>query len=266
MINFKKEKIDERKIIKIIKKYINKKIFKYYFIETDLQKLPDISYPEKGDLEYQKKLIDKFDQTQSQTSSMTCPHLMELLLMKFDSKQNFSFLDVGGEKIDFYLELKKNFKNIEYFLFNQKSMLDPFHKIRDEFNFKDLHLIDNLDDISDNYDFINFGSCIQYFNNYEVFLEKVTRSSKFIFFSGTHLYDKIGNNQNKNVVVKQLNVASQTNYLFFFCRKDFFKIFEEKEYNFIFESKNLTDKINYNNLKYKFMNIQYSDFLFSKKI
>ncbi len=34
----------------------------------------------------------------------------------------------------------------------------------------------------------------------------------------------------------------------------------------MFESKNLTDKVNYDNLKHKFMNIQYSDFLFSKKI
>ena len=40
---------------------------------------------------------------------MTCPHLMELLLMKFDNNQNFNFLDIGGEKIDFYLSLKKNF-------------------------------------------------------------------------------------------------------------------------------------------------------------
>lgn len=90
MIDFKKEKIDEIKIITIIKKYINKKIFKYYFIETNLQKLPDISYPEKGNLEYQKKLIDKFNKKQTQTSSMTCPHLIELLLMKFDSNENFT--------------------------------------------------------------------------------------------------------------------------------------------------------------------------------
>lgn len=144
-------------------------------------------------------------------------------------------------------------------------MLDPFFKIKDEFNFKDLHFIDSLNDISDSYDFINFGSCIQYFNDYEAFLEKVTWNSKFIFFSGTHLYDNLDNNHNKNVIVKQLNVKSQTNYLFFFCREDFFKFLKKKEYNLIFEKKNLTDKINYNNLKHKFINIQYSDFLFSKK-
>lgn len=255
-----------RLLPKIIRRLINKKFFNYYFLKTDLQNLPDVNYPEKAELEYQKELIEKFNQTQTQTSSMTCPHLMELLIMKFDSNQNFNFLDIGGEKIDFYLSFKKNFKNAKYFLYNQKSMIDPFHNIQKEFKYDDLNIIDNLENVFDNnYDFVNFGSCIQYFNNYQMVLENITNNSKHIFFSGTHLYDTSNDEQVKNIIVKQVNVLPQVNYLFFFNRKVFFKIFKEKGYNFVFESKNLTDKINYDNFKNYLKDIQYSDFLFSKK-
>ena len=254
-----------RLLPKVLRRLINKKFFKYYFLRTDLKNLPNINYPEKADLEYQKELIEKFKKSQSQSSSMTCPHLMELLLMKFESYQNFNFLDIGGEKIDFYLSLKKNFKNAKYFLYNQKSMIDPFYKIQKEFKYDDFNIIDNLEDIfHNNYDFVNFGSCIQYFDNYQEVLENITNNSKHIFFSGTHLYDTFNDDQIKNIIVKQVNVLPQVNYLFFFNRKIFFKIFEEKGYNFVFESKNLTDKINYDNFNYYLKNIQYSDFLFSK--
>lgn len=64
--------------------------------------------------------------------------------------------------------------------------------------------------------------------------------------------------------MKQLNVLPQINYLFFFNRNSFFKIFLEKEYNLIFEKKNLTDEVNYDNFNYLLKDIQYSDFLFQK--
>ena len=48
-----------RLLPKIIRRLINKKFFKYYFLKTDLQNLPKISYPEKTELEYQKELIEK---------------------------------------------------------------------------------------------------------------------------------------------------------------------------------------------------------------
>ena len=257
-----REKIPKniRRILpKIIRRLINKKIFKYYFLKTDLKNLPNLNYPQKGSLEYQKNLIKIFNNIKIQTSSMTCPHLIELLLMKFKTDESFNFLDIGGEKIDFYLSLK-------YFLYNQKSMIEQFHQIKLEFKYNDFHIIDNFEEIfKDNYDFVNFGSCIQYFDNYEEVLKRITNNSKYVFFSGTHLYDSLTEDFNKNIIVKQVNVLPQTNYLYFFNRKNFFKIFTEKEYELIFESKNLTDKINYGNFENYFKNVQYSDFLFSKK-
>ena len=263
-----REKIPKniRRIVpKIIRRQIDKKFFRYYFLKTNLKNLPQLNYPEKGNLEYQKKLIELFDLSKNQSSFMTCPHLINLLASKFETDKIFNILDIGGEKIDFYLNLKKNFKNVKYFLYNQESITETFHKIKLEFNYQDFYVIDKLGEIlNTNYDFINLGSCIQYFDNYEEVLKKITKNSKYIFFSGTHLYDSDDIIFEKNTVVKQVNVMPQINFLYFFNRKNFFKIFFEKKYNLIFEKKNLTDEVNYDNFKSYLKNISYSDFLFEK--
>ena len=263
-----REKIPKniRRIIpKIIRRQIDKRFFRYYFLKTNLKNLPQLNYPEKGNLEYQKKLIEQFNLSKNQASFMTYPQLIKLLTTKFETNKIFNFLDIGGEKIDFYLNLKKNFKNVKYFLYNQKSITDTFHKIKLEFNYNDFYVIDKLDEILNmNYDFINLGSCIQYFDNYEDVLKKITKNSKYIFFSGTHLYDSEESVFEKNIVVKQVNVMPQINFLYFFNRKNFFKIFFEKKYNLEFENKNLTDKVNYDNFNSYLKNISYSDFLFEK--
>ncbi len=259
-------KIVKKMIPRFIRQKINKIFFKYYFLPTNLKNLPQLNYPVYGDYEYQKNLIKIFNEKKKQTSFMTCPHLLELLLMKFNNFENLNFLDVGGEKIDFYLDLKKNFKNAKYFLFNQKSITEPFHEIQKKYNFNDFFVIDDLPEIfKKKYDFVNFGSCIHYINNYEELLQRISEISKYIFFSGTHLYDSDNEIFKKNMVVKQVNTLPKVNYNFFYNRKTFFEIFEKKDFELIFESLNLTDMVNYENFNSNIKNIQYSDFLFSKK-
>ena len=265
-----REKIPKnvRRILpKIIRRQIDKSFFKYYFLKTNFKNLPHLNYPEKGNLEYQKELIKKFNFSKKQSSFMTYPNLIKLLSSKFEFDKILNILDIGGEKIDFYLSLKENFKNVRYFLHNQKSITNSFHMIKSEFDYKNFYIVDELNEIlTENFDFVNFGSCIQYFDNYEEVLKKITKNSKYIFFSGTHLYDSSNMIFNKNIVVKQVNVLPQINYLFFFNRKNFFKIFFDNEYDLVFEKQNLTDKVNYDNFNNFLENIQYSDFLFSKKV
>ena len=44
---------------KIFRRLINKKFFRYYFLKTNFKNLPYLNYPEKGNLEYQKTLIQR---------------------------------------------------------------------------------------------------------------------------------------------------------------------------------------------------------------
>ena len=197
---------------------------------------------------------------------MTYPNFIELLLKKFESSDSFKFLDIGGERIDFFLDLKKNFKGVNYFIFNQETMIEPFYKIKTEFEYKDFNIVDRIEEIFDvHFDFINFGSSIQYFDNYEYLISKFIDNSKYIFFSGTHLYDSLDKKFEKNIIVKQVNLLPKINFLYLLNRKSFFEIFFKKKFELIFESKNFTDNINYDNFKSYLNNISYSDFLFKKK-
>ena len=87
-------------IPKFIKRKINKKFFPYYFLLTDYQKLPLSNYVNINNLERQKDLIEKFTINQKQNSFMTCPYLHQLILMKYNPNDNFSFLDMGSDELE----------------------------------------------------------------------------------------------------------------------------------------------------------------------
>ena len=268
LLNFSEKlpKFFKKLLQKFIIKKINRKVFKIYFLPTEKKQLPISNYFYNENLNYQEELIKKFSSTKKQNSSMTCPHLIQLMLLNFDLKDKISFLDIGGEKIDFYLDLQKNFKNLEYFFLNQQPINEIFKEIKLKFKFDNLNIIESFEKIYDKrFDFINFGSTIQYINNYEEILNKLSLDNQFIFFSGTHLYDTNKDEFKKNLVVKQVNILPEINYLYFFNRREFFEIFAKKKFKLVFEEKNLTDRnIRYNNFKHDLQNIEYCDFLFKK--
>ena len=252
-------------IPKFIKRKINKKFFSYYFLLTNYQKLPLSNYVNINNLEKQKDLIEKFTINQKQNSFMTCTYLHQLILMKYQPNDNFSFLDIGGEYIDFFLELQKNFKNVKYYIFNLQKITNDFSKLKFDYKYHNLNVITKIDEVfNKKFDFVNFGSCIQYFDNYETILKNITENNSQIFFSGTTLYETDQENYKKHVIVKQVNVMPEINYCYFFNKQFFYNFFYKKNFNLIFESKNITDNVNFKNFLGLFKNIEYKDFLFKK--
>jgi hypothetical protein len=252
-------------IPKFIKRKINKKFFPYYFLTTDYQKLPLLNYVNINNLERQKDLIEKFTTNQKQNSFMTCPYLHQLLLMKYQANDNFSFLDIGGEYIDFFLELRKNFKNVKYYIFNLEKITNDFSKLKFDYKYENLNVITHIDEVfNKKFDFVNFGSCIQYFDNYEIILKNITENSNQIFFSGTTLFESDEANYKKHLIVKQVNIFPEINYCYFFNKQFFYNFFIKKNFNLIFESKNITDNVNFKNFSNLFRNIEYKDFFLKK--
>ena len=219
--------------INLVPKFILRKIkkkYKIYFVPTHLKQLPINNCPIPSTRVVQESIIQNFNTTKELVSFHTCPYLLQLLILIFDQKEKFNFLDFGGENIDFYLYLKKNFKNVNYYIINQGEINQNFIFLKSKYNLENFTIIQNLNELSNyNFDFINFGSVVQYIENYNEVLEKIIEvSNKYIFFSATHFYDK-HTTLSENIVVKQTNALPEKIFCYFFEFESFIKKFYDKK-------------------------------------
>ena len=100
------------RIAKIIPGYFRKILIKkenICFIPTKLNQLPLNNHPIFTNIDQQNEIIQKFNNNKKEVSFKTYPNLINLLKKKYENDQQFNFLDFGGEFIDQYLILKKNF-------------------------------------------------------------------------------------------------------------------------------------------------------------
>jgi len=260
--------------IKLIPKSIIKKIRKRYnlitFIPTKLDYLPKENYPVNHNVAQQEKYIKNFYNLKRRTSQMTCPYLTQLLITIYEENFKLRFLDIGGENIDFFLELKSKFKNLQYYIYNQKKILENLEELKKKYFLEDFYIISDLKNIYNNkFEFINLGSCIQYFHIFDKIINLIIKVSNggsggHIFFSGLNVFTS-NNNKNNFFVVKQINFLPKTFYCYFFEKDFFFNFFKKKNYEILFEKINLTDKINYDNFKQLAKDFRYIDVLFVNK-
>ena len=147
---------------------------------------------------------------------------------------------------------------------NKKEINQDFIKLKEKYKFENITIIKNLDEISKNkYDFIFFGSVIQYMENYEEALSIATKvSKKYIFFSGTHFFSK-NINEKKKVIVRQVNFLPSKIYCYFFNINNFLEIFTSKKFIVVSNEKNIVGKVNYDNFGLSLGSITYSDLLLS---
>ena len=161
-------------MVKIQRKII--KMFNIYYVPTNIQRLPENKYTTNSHLgitdqrfSYQEKIVKNFNNTNNLVYFNSYPRITEMLRKLFlDENLKFNFLDFGGESIDFYLYLKKKFRNINYFVHNKKEINQDFIKLKEKYKFENITVLENLTEISKNkYDFICFGSVVQYMHNYD---------------------------------------------------------------------------------------------------
>ena len=175
------------------------------------------------------------------------PYLSLILKLIFNKKEKFHFLDFGAQYIDNYFFLKNKNKNIEYFYHD----LIENNKIVEEFinsnNLKNIKVIHNLENIKKKeYDFIYFGSVIQYVNQFEKLLAEIlSKEPKFVYFSGLNVYSK---SSNDFIVCKQFNVFPQVNYCYFFNFDYFINLICSKNYELLYYSENPHSNINYSHI------------------
>ena len=169
-----------------------RKFFKYYFIETDLDRLPNLNHPSNLNSLNQEKFI-KQEQENNFIVYFQGENLIKLLTeLNFNEKDQFNLLDFGGGDIKNYICLKKKYKNINYFYFDQQQHNSVMENLKQIHNLSNFTVLKNLDEFKKyNFDFINIGSSIQYVSNYKFLINLLTSlSSKYIFFSATVFFQK----------------------------------------------------------------------------
>ena len=151
------------------KKYLKEK--NIIFIPTNLKKLPKNNHPIIVSSEMQENLINEYNNN-NHSSLKTYEKLTEKLANLFGESFDLNFLDFGGDKIDLYLDLNKKFKNLKYFIINQPEINNIFDNLKSKYKFDNLFILNDENDIKKNkYDFIFFGSVIQYLENYNSLLK-----------------------------------------------------------------------------------------------
>lgn len=245
----------------LIKKIINRK--NIYFLKSNLNELPQTNYPfsfSKNDLE---NFFYKIETEKHKLPFNEFPHLALLLKYIFQSKPSFSILDYGAQFIDNYLYLKNKNPEMIYYYHDQKNNNLTIQKFIDEKKLKNIYVFENIKKKQSlKYDFVYFGSVIQYLENYKnVFLEILTNKPKYIFLSGTNFYF---NNSEEKIICKQLNVFPQINYCYFFNYTHMVSFLKSQKYHVEYVSENLNGKlINYKNINKSIKDdCKYLDILF----
>ena len=167
--------------------FIKKKLLKknnITFIPTNKKTLPIKNYPIQNSIEYQEKIIN-FYNNNNYVSFNTYLNLKNLLKENFKSDETFNFLDFGGDKLDFFLDISKEFKNINYYLINQTKVNEIISTVKDKYNYNNLKVLESIDEVKKyNFDFVYFGSTIQYLKDYEEYINDIlpiTKKKYFLF-------------------------------------------------------------------------------------
>ena len=220
------------------------------FIPTNLSYLPKNNYTVLNNIDHHNKVIKQFNKSSNEViKAKTFPNMIDLLKTVYSKNSSFNFLDFGGEEIDQYLVLKKEFKNINYFLMNQAKINEDFKFLIKKYNFDNFYIIDKEEDILNfEYDFVNFGSVIQYVPNYKSILNNIFKKTKqYILFSGTIFFE---DTQRNDIVVKQINMWPNKMYSYFINYMTFIQIFKKNNFCIEFEKNNTTNNINFHNFDF----------------
>ena len=248
---------------RVIKHLIKKN--KIFFIQTYLKSLPSNNYPFRLSLDDLSKKKNVYLNNKFKVPTNELPYLGLVLKLIFNEREKFRFLDFGAQYIDNYFFLKNKNQNIEYFyhdLIENNKVVEEFINLNDLENIKVIHRSEDIN--KKEFDFIYFGSVIQYVNEFEKLLQEILKKNpKYIYFSGLNIYQK---NKQDFVICKQFNVFPQVNYCYFFKFDYLINLICSKNYDLLYCCENPNSKINYSHINSHLNeNCQYLDLFFKIK-
>ena len=228
-----------------------------YFVPSPKNILPKKNYPLKNVKDFFKEQLFDLENNKIKFNK----NLYKTLSIHFKRNSKINLLDYGGENLDLYMYLIKNFPKIKISVLNQKKLSYELKKIIKRKKIDKIKVLSNINQIkTKKFDFIFFGSSIQYLRNHENILKKLqNKTSKFLYITATSFFF---NKSSKNkLIVKQVNLLPTILYCYIFNFHYFKKMMERKKFKILFKRKNEFKKISFNNFKFK---IDHLNILFKK--
>lgn len=238
------------------------KIFKIFFVKSNYNVLPENNYVINKDDTLKRFEKGKIYQSKNSKPYITYSHLLDLLTV-MKKEKNFNFFDYGAGNLDLFFYLNKKISNFNYFFHDLREVMDLLKDFIAKENLMNVYVSNNID--NNFYDMVYFGSSLQYLKNYKKEIIKFKNNSKYILISQTPFFD-ISDENKENLVVKQVNMHPNINYLNVINFKKFQEFMSDNNFELIDKNFNRVTKfLNFKNFKKKFRNIDMYDLLFINK-
>ncbi len=238
------------------------KIFKIFFVETNLETLPNNNHPTKLNKNLQLEII-KNENDRFYRPFSTCLHLLEILTLYSRSQKSLSFFDFGANNIDNFIYLNRYLQNWQYIYHDLPHYNNIITNLIKEKELKNITVSQDLSLGEKPLDFAFFGSSLHYTNDYKETLKKFFQNkTKNIILSHTPFY--ISNKNKKDIVLKQVNIHPIINYAYLIQYDNFITFMKNNNYILVSQNKNnLIKFLNFKNFSDDFTFINFLDLTFS---
>lgn len=232
------------------------RFYKIYFIPTNKKNLPLNNHPVgdlKGSFEHQ------FSFYKNKKFNLNVYYLLK---KNFKKNAKIRFLDYGGENLDLYLYLKDQFPRIEITIINQNKLNIELKRFIRNKKIKDIKVFKNIKNSKNlKYNFVHFGSSLQYLRNYEKILKFLLRKTVgFLCISASSFfYEDI----KKRIITKQVNLLPIIMYCYIFNFNYLKKLIISQNFKILSKKANPYKKINFNNFDFK---VDHLNLVFKKNI
>ena len=235
------------------------RFYKIYFVPSNKKRLPKNNHPLIN-------LTFFFDNQYFNYTKGNRKYSLDVyyvLKKYFKRNAKIKFLDYGGENLDLYLYLQEKYPKIEIIVINQAKLVVYFKNFIKKKKIKNIKIINNINKIKNlKFDFVNFGSSLQYIKNYEKILNIVIKkASKYIYISASSFFYSRVNLE--KIIVKQVNLLPVIMYCYIFNLNFIVKLFKKNNYKVLKKKNNSFKKINFKNFNFK---IDHLNILFEKNI
>ena len=237
------------------------KIFKIFFVETELSELPKNNHPLTVDYEDELIKYDKYNK-HSIAPYTSLPNILDEVKKYSSNKMEIKFYDFGGNSLELYAYLNKNLKKLIYYYNDQKELRGIIEKIIKVKNLKNITVDHNLDNSIDDIDFVYFGSVIQYIKKYKDILSHFGKGkTSFLIIAQTPFF--FNEDLKNDIIMKQVNIHPVINHLYAINFYEFIAFMKKEKFILVEKRINRVVKfINFKNFSKKFKKIDLYDLIF----